>query len=248
MSDFLSGLVGVKNNTNRVSDSVDARRKRILDAKRRMAVKRDGTASSINRVSDSARPSTRGTAVKRASAVQGLTRKQDSASKIYMRRRQRIKDELAETETTEEAVEAVMEVLNAEVEENPEEVLNAAEDIVSAVLETVGDLLPEGGEDAGDGAGDGAGEPEGDEPEDDEVADSVQRRVVVRRKSVADARAKRAEVRPSRRAVVKDSEARKRALAAARRVRDARAKRAEVRSSRRAADSRMQRNVIRHRG
>lgn len=261
MSDFLKGLVEVKNDAKRVSDSAIARHKRILDAKRRMAVKRDGTASSINRVSDSARPSTRGM-VKRTLAVQGLTRKQDSASKSYMRLRQRIKDELAETETTEEAIEAAVNVLSEEVENAPAEVLNAAEDIISAVVEVVGDLLPEGGE----------GEPEGDadadadfEPEaDDEVADSA-RRAIVRRRGVADARklamirrrvkdglarrralAVKDNVRPSvRRSAVRDSEARRRALAAARRVRDARARRAAVRPSRRAADSRMSRRVVR---
>lgn len=257
MSDFLKGLVEVKNDTKRVSDSADARNKRILDAKRRMAVKRDGTASSINRVSDSARPATRGM-VKRTSAIQGLTRKQDSASKSYMRIRQRIKDELAETETTEEAIDAAVNVLNEEVNNDPAGVLNAAEDIISAVVEVVGDLLPEGGE---------GGEPEGEpEPEEEEenVADSA-RRAVVRRKGVADARKlamirRRVEdgltkrraavkdnaVRPSvrrsvaRRSSVSDSVARARRAAAARRVRDARA--------RRAADSRMQRNVVRRRG
>lgn len=271
MSDFLNGLVEVKNKANRVSDSAIARRKRILDAKRRMAVKRNGTASSINRVSDSARPSTRGMVAKRT--VQGLTRKQDSASKSYMRLRQRIKDELAETETTEEAIEAAVNVLSEEVENAPAEVLNAAEDIISAVVEVVGDLLPDGGE---------GGEPEGEpEPEEEEVADSARRRNVVRRKGVADARklamirrrvkdglakrralvtrraavkdnAVRPSARPSvRRSVahrssVSDSVARARAIAAARRVRDARVRRAAAaRPSRRAADSRMQRNVRR---
>lgn len=255
MSDFLKGLVEVKNDTKRVSDSADARNKRILDAKRRMAVKRDGTASSINRVSDSARPATRGM-VKRTSAIQGLTRKQDSASKMYMRIRQRIKDELAETETSEEAIDAAVSVLNEEVDNAPAEVLNAAEDIISAVVEVIGDLLPEDGEDAGEAEPDF--EPEAD---DEEVADSVRRRAIVRRKGVADSRklaiirkrvedgfAKRRTL--ARRAAVKDSAVRRsRALAAARRVRDARARRAAVRpSARRAADSRVSRNIVRRRG
>lgn len=256
MSDFLNGLVEVKNNTNRVSDSAVARHKRILDAKRRMAVKKDEKASSINRVSDSARPATRGM-VKRTSAIQGLTRKQDSASKSYMRTRQRIKDELSETETTEDAVNAVMAVLNENVEENPEEVLNAAEDIITAVLETVGDLLPEEGE--VENEPEAEPEYEGEEEGEDEVADSINRRNVVRRKGVADAR-KIAMIRKrvkdalarrkaiaERRESVKDSAVRRsRALAAARRVRDARAKRGVVRASvKRAADSRMQRTVSR---
>lgn len=265
MSEFLKGLVEVKNDTKRVSDSADARNKRILDAKRRMAAKRDGVASSINRVSDSVRPSTRGMVAKR-SAVQGLTRKQDSASKSYMRLRQRIKDEFAETETTEEAIDAAVNVLNEEVNNDPAGVLNAAEDIISAVVEVVGDLIPEGNE------GDNGGEPEGDFDEtDEEVADSVKRRNVVRRKGVADARklemirkrvkdglakrraleTRRAAVKdnathPSvrrsvaRRSSVSDSVARARAIAAARRVRDARAKREMARPSvRRAADSRV---------
>ena len=259
MSDFLNGLVEVKNNANRVSDSAVARNKRILDAKRRMAVKRNGTASSINRVSDSARPATRGM-VKRTSAIQGLTRKQDSASKMYMRIRQRIKDELAETETSEEAIDAAVSVLNEEVDNAPAEVLNAAEDIISAVVEVIGDLLPDGGEDAGEDAGEAEPdfEPEAD---DEEGADSVRRRAIVRRKGVADSRklaiirkrvedgfAKRRAL--ARRAAVKDSAVRRsRALAAARRVRDARARRAAVRpSARRAADSRVSRNIVRRRG
>lgn len=267
MSDFLKGLVEVKNDTKRVSDSAIARRKRILDAKRRMTEKRNGTASSINRVSDSVRPSTRGMVAKRT--VQGLTRKQDSASKSYMRLRQRIKDELADTETTEEAIDAAVNVLNEEANNDPASVLNAAEDIISAVVEVVGDLLPEGGE---------GGEPEGEPEEEEEVADSARRRNVVRRKGVADARklamirrrvkdglakrcaavkdnAVRPSARPSvrrsvaRRSSVSDSIARERRIAAARRVRDARARRAAAaRPSRRAADSRMQRNVVRRRG
>ena len=257
MSDFLNGLVEVKNNANRVSDSAVARNKRILDAKRRMAEKRNGTASSINRVSDSARPATRGM-VKRTSAIQGLTRKQDSASKSYMRIRQRIKDELAETETSEEAIEAAVNVLNEEADNAPAEVLNAAEDIITAVVEVIGDLLPDGGEDAGEAEPDF--EPD-EEADDEEVADSVRRRPIVRRKGVADSRklaiirkrvedglAKRRAL--ARRANVKDSAVRRsRALAAARRVRDARARRAAVRpSARRAADSRVSRNIVRRRG
>lgn len=257
MSDFLNGLVEVKNNTNRVSDSAVARHKRILDAKRRMAVKKDEKASSINRVSDSARPATRGM-VKRTSAIQGLTRKQDSASKSYMRTRQRIKDELSETETTEDAVNAVMAVLNENVEENPTEVLNAAEDIITAVLETVGDLLPEEGE--VENEPEAEPEYEGEEEGEDEVADSINRRNVVRRKGVADARkiamirkrvkdnalARRKAIAAGRESVKDSAVRRSRALAAARRVRDARAKRGVVRASeKRAADSRMQRTVSR---
>lgn len=260
MSDFLKGLVEVKNDTKRVSDSAVARNKRILDAKRRMAVKRDGTASSINRVSDSARPATRGM-VKRTSAIQGLTRKQDSASKMYMRIRQRIKDELAETETSEEAIEAAVGVLNEEVDNAPAEVLNAAEDIISAVVEVIGDLLPDGGEDAGEGEPEGEPDFDAEGGDDEEVADSVKRRAIVRRRGVADSRklaiirqrvkdglAKRRAL--ARRATVKDSAVRRsRALAAARRVRDARARRAAVRpSARRAADSRVSRNIVRRRG
>ena len=240
MSDFLNSLVEVKNGTKRVSDSLE-RRKRILDAKRRMAARKEEKedASSINRISDSARPTMRGTA-ERASAVQGLTRKQDSTSKSYFRLRKRIKDELAETETTEEAIQAAAEVLAEEVENNPQAAISAAEDVLSAVLETVSDLLPE---DAGD-------EAEGEN--DDEVADSVKRRSLVRRKGIADARRRvmtsprvkdamaRRRMAARRSAAVADAMAQRRAIAASRRVRDARA--------RRAADSQVNRSIIRRRG
>ena len=274
MSDFLNGLVEVQNKSNRVSDSAVVRRKRILDAKRRMDAKRNGDASGINRVSDSARPATRGMVTKR-STVQGLTRKQDSASKSYLRLRQRIKDELSETETTQEATEAVLNVLDEMVQDNPQNVVNASEDIISAVFEVIGELVPDDGNEGGEGGEEG-GEPEFDK--DEEVSDSIRRRNVVRRRGVADAR-KLAMIRRrikdglekrramSRRSTVNDSVVRRpsvakrptsvndsavrhsRALAAARRVRDARARREMARPSvRRAADSRMARRPISRKG
>lgn len=255
MSDFLNSLVEVKNGTKRVSDSLE-RRKRILDAKRRMAARKEEKedASSINRISDSARPTMRGTA-ERAFAVQGLTRKQDSTSKSYFRLRKRIKDELAETETTEEAIQAAAEVLAEEVENNPQAAISAAEDVLSAVLETVSDLLPEDAGDEAEGGDENFNEElpaEAEGEDDDEVADSVKRRSLVRRKGVADARRRamtsprvkdamaRRRMAARRSAAVADAMAQRRAIAASRRVRDARA--------RRAADSQVNRSIIRRRG
>lgn len=251
MSDFLNGLVEVKNGTKRVSDSLE-RRKRILDAKRRMAARRenaDENASSVNRISDSARPAMRGTAAKRAEAVQGLTKKQDSASKTYRRLRQRIKDEFAETETTGEAIEAAVSVLAEEAENNPEAILEAAEDVLSAAIEVVAEILPE------DEEAPAAEEelPAEAEEYEDEVSDSVNRRAIVRRRSVADAR-KRAMIARK----VKDAMARRRAIANRRTVSDASASRAraiaaarrirDARMRRRAADSRVNRPISRRRG
>jgi len=256
MSDFLNGLVEVKNGTKRVSDSLE-RRKRILDAKRRMAARRenadenaDENASSINnRISDSARPAMRGTA-KRASAVQGLTRKQDSASKTYRRLRQRIKDEFAETETTEEAIEAAVNVLAEEAENSPEAILEAAENVLSAAVDVIAEILPD---DADENVEAPAEEELPAEAEDfeDEVSDSVNRHSIVRRRNVADARrhamitrrvkdamARRRAVASRRHAVSDATASRARAIAAARRIRDARMRR-------RAADSRMNRPISR---
>ena len=236
----LKGLTNVGKIANkRVTDS-EIRRKKILDAKRRMALKRgENTTTGINRIGDSAKPTRtpmRGVAAKRVAASQ-LARKQDSRAKTYFALRKRIKDELEETETTEEAIEAAVNVMQEEAVENPADVIAAVVEVLSDVMDTLPSEGGEGGEDA-------PADDDFDEGGEDEVADSVRKRSVVRRRSVADAR-KRSAVR--RRSVadsrnraalrkrVLDALARKRA--AQKRIRDARV--------RKAGATRMGRRVVR---
>ena len=195
--------------TERVSDSAE-RRARILDAKRRMAERRANAeeGTKMNRISDSRTPM-RGVAAKRAAVAQGL-RKQDSAAKTYYALRKRIKDELAETESTEEAIETAIDIMNNEVEVSPADVLAAVVEVISEVADT----LPQGGE----GEGEGDAEDFGGE---EEVSDSL-KRGIVRRRNVSDS-ARRAAVRRR----VLDAMAKRRA--AARRVRDARVRAAQAR-------------------
>ena len=212
--------------TARVSDSAE-RRARILDAKRRMAEKRanaeNNEGTEENRISDSRIPM-RGIATKRVAAMQGLRKKQDSAAKTYFALRKRIKDELAETESTEEAIDAAIDIMNNEVEVAPQDVLAAVIEVISEVADT----LPQGD-------GEAAEESFEDEGGEEEVSDSL-KRGVVRRRTLSDS-AKRAAVRRR----VLDAMAKRRA--AARRVRDARL-RAEENGVARRADSR---KVIRRR-
>lgn len=241
----LKGLTEVGKIANkRVTDS-EIRRKRISDAKRRMAMKRGESATSLNRIGDSAKPSRspmRGGMAKRVAASQ-MARKQDSRAKTYFALRKRIKDELEETETTEEAIEAAVSVLEESVAENPADVVAAVVEVLSDVMDT----LPTEGEAGADE------EPADDEDfggEEEEVSDSLRnrrvvrrggiadsrKRSVVRRRSVADARKrpiarKRGVVADSRnraalRREVLDSLARKRA--AQKRIRDARVRRADA--------------------
>ena len=193
--------------TERVSDSAE-RRARILDAKRRMAERRaNAEGTKENRISDSRTPM-RGVAAKRAAVAQGL-RKQDSVAKTYYALRKRIKDELAETESTEEAIDAAIDIMNNEVEVAPQDVLAAVIEVISEVADT----LPSSEEVAEEGTVEEAYEDEAGE----EVSDSLKRNVI-RRRNVSDS-ARRAAVRRR----VLDAMAKRRA--AARRVRDARAKR-----------------------
>lgn len=241
----LKGLPEVGKIANkRVTDS-EIRRKRISDAKRRMAMKRGESATSLNRIGDSAKPSRspmRGGMAKRVVASQ-MARKQDSRAKTYFALRKRIKDELEETETTEEAIDAAVSVLEENVAENPADVVAAVVEVLSDVMDT----LPSEGEAGADE------EPADDEDfggEEEEVSDSLRnrrvvrrggiadsrKRSVVRRRSVADARKrpiarKRGVVADSRkraalRREVLDSLARKRA--AQKRIRDARVRRADA--------------------
>lgn len=195
--------------TERVSDSAE-RRARILDAKRRMAERRanaeEGTKEE-NRISDSRTPM-RGVAAKRAAVAQGL-RKQDSVAKTFYALRKRIKDELAETESTEEAIDAAIDIMNNEVEVAPQDVLAAVIEVISEVADT----LPSSEEVAEEGTVEEAYEDEAGE----EVSDSL-KRDVIRRRDVSDSARREA----TRRRVL-DAMAKRRA--AARRVRDARAKR-----------------------
>lgn len=225
---------GRKAQTAAVSDSV-IRRKRILDAKRRMAARReerDEDAPRVNRIGDSARPTRtpmRGIAAERVSAMQGLRRKQDSAAKSFYALRKRIKDELAETETKEEAIETAVAIMEENVEVAPQDVLAAVVDVISEVIDT----LPEGN---GDAAEESYDEDGGDyEDEGEEVADSRMPRSIVRRRTADSAR--RAEIR--RRVL----DAMKRRDAAARRVRDARIRRAGVARRSVVSDAAMQRRT-----
>lgn len=207
----------------RVTDS-EIRKQRILDAKAKMAEKRgeEATGEKLNRIGDSARPTRtpmRGVAQKRAVATQA--RMQDSRAKSYFALRKRIKDELEETESTEDAIEAAVNVMQEEAVENPA-------DVIAAVVEVLGDVmdtLPEGDGEAAEGGDDDYA----DEYE-DEVSDSLRKRQVIRRNTVADAR-KRSAVADSRKRAelrkrVLDALARKRA--AQKRIRDARERRAGV--------------------
>lgn len=213
---------------SRVSDSAD-RRARIMDARRRMAERRANAESNAesneegtktNRISDSRTPM-RGIAAKRAAAMQGLRKKQDSAAKTYYALRKRIKDELSETESTDEAIETAIDIMNNEVEVSPADVLAAVVEVISEVADT----LPQGDGGAADDELPAEDFDEGDE----EVSDSLRRRAVVRRRMSDSAR--RAAIRRR----VLDAAARRRA--AARRIRDARARRASVLAARRKADS-----------
>lgn len=214
----------------RVTDS-EIRKQRILDAKAKMAEKRgeEATGEKLNRIGDSARPTRtpmRGVAQRRAVATQA--RMQDSRAKSYFALRKRIKDELEETESTEDAIEAAVNVMQEEAVENPA-------DVIAAVVEVLGDVmdtLPEGD---GEAAEEGGADDYADEYE-DEVSDSLRKRQVIRRNTVADAR-KRVALR--KRSAVADSrkraELRKRVLdalarkrAAQKRIRDARERRAGV--------------------
>ena len=235
----LKGLTSVGKIANkRVTDS-EIRRKKILDAKRRMALKRGDETTGINRIGDSAKPTRtpmRGGMAKRVAASQ-FARKQDSRAKTYFALRKRIKDELEETETTEEAIEAAVNVMQEEAVENPADVIAAVVEVLSDVMDTLPSEGGEGGEDA-------PADDDFDEGGEDEVADSVRKRSVVRRRSVADAR-KRSAVR--RRSVadsrnraalrkrVLDALARKRA--AQKRIRDARVRKADA--------TRMDKRVVR---
>lgn len=213
----------------RVTDS-EIRKQRILDAKRKMAEKRgeEATGEKLNRIGDSARPTRtpmRGVAQRRAVATQA--RMQDSRAKSYFALRKRIKDELEETESTEDAIDAAVNIMEEEVDANPK-------DVIAAVVEVLGDVmdtLPEGAGEAAEGGDDDYA----DEYE-DEVSDSLRKRQVVRRNTVSDAR-KRVALR--KRSAVADSrkraELRKRVLdalarkrAAQKRIRDARVRRAGV--------------------
>lgn len=226
----------------RVTDS-EIRKQRILDAKRKMAEKRGGeaTGEKLNRIGDSARPTRtpmRGVAQRRAVATQA--RMQDSRAKSYFALRKRIKDELEETESTEDAIEAAVNVMQEEAVENPA-------DVIAAVVEVLGDVmdtLPEGDGEAAEGGDDDYADE--DFGGDEEVSDSLRKRQVVRRRSVADAR-KRVALR--KRSAVADSrkraELRKRVLdalarkrAAQKRIRDARVRRAGV-TRRAVADNRV---------
>ena len=236
----LKGLTNVGKIANkRVTDS-EIRRKKILDAKRRMALKRgETTTTGINRIGDSAKPTRtpmRGGMAKRVAASQ-LARKQDSRAKTYFALRKRIKDELEETETTEEAIEAAVNVMQEEAVENPADVIAAVVEVLSDVMDTLPSEGGEGGEDA-------PADEDFDEGGEDEVADSVRKRSVVRRRSVADARkrsvVRRRSVADSRnraalRKRVLDALARKRA--AQKRIRDARVRKADA--------TRMGRRVVR---
>ena len=197
--------------TERVSDSAE-RRARILDAKRRMAERRANAENGTeeNRISDSRTPM-RGVAAKRAAVAQGL-RKQDSVAKTFYALRKRIKDELAETESTEEAIDAAIDIMNNEVEVAPQDVLAAVIEVISEVADT----LPSADEVAEEGTVEEAYEDEGPAGE-EEVSDSLKRNVI-RRRNVSDSARREA----TRRRVL-DAMAKRRA--AARRVRDARAKR-----------------------
>lgn len=208
----------------RVTDS-EIRKQRILDAKAKMAEKRgeEATGEKLNRIGDSARPTRtpmRGVAQRRAVATQA--RMQDSRAKSYFALRKRIKDELEETESTEDAIEAAVNVMQEEAVENPA-------DVIAAVVEVLGDVmdtLPEGD---GEAAEEGGADDYADEYE-DEVSDSLRKRQVIRRNTVADAR-KRSAVADSRKRAelrkrVLDALARKRA--AQKRIRDARERKAGV--------------------
>ena len=199
--------------TERVSDSAE-RRARILDAKRRMAERRanaeEGTKEE-NRISDSRTPM-RGVAAKRAAVAQGL-RKQDSVAKTFYALRKRIKDELAETESTEEAIDAAIDIMNNEVEVAPQDVLAAVIEVISEVADT----LPSSEEVAEEVAEEGTVEEAYEDEAGEEVSDSL-KRDVIRRRDVSDSARREA----TRRRVL-DAMAKRRA--AARRVRDARAKR-----------------------
>jgi len=245
------GNVGMIAN-RRVTDSEIRQRQRILDAKRRMAERNkvqdneekneEPNASINNRISDSARNRQlmRGAEARRAATAQ--TRTQDSRAKSYFALRKRIKDELEETESTEEAIEAAVNVLQEEATAAPEDVLAAVVEVLSDVVDTMpaseaSEELP-AEEDNYD---------EYDETEDEEVADSLRRRQLIRRNVVADAR-ERAMLRKRDKSAITDSrkrvEERKRVLdalarkrAAAKRIRDAR----EHRESAMGAKNRMMR-------
>lgn len=243
----LKGLTEVGKIANkRVTDS-EIRRKRISDAKRRMALKRGETTTGINRIGDSAKPSRtpmRGGMAKRVAASQ-MARKQDSRAKTYFALRKRIKDELEETETTEEAIDAAVNVLQESAPENPADVVAAVVEVLSDVMDT----LPTSDEGAGDDAGDDDYADEDFADEEEEVSDSLRRRSVVRsgisdarkrslvrKRGVADARKrpiarKRGVVADSRKRAelrerVLDALARKRA--AQKRIRDARVRKADA--------------------
>ena len=247
----LKGLMEVGKIANkRVSDS-EIRRKRILDAKAKMAEKRgenkeeNATSEKLNRIGDSARPSRtpmRGVAAKRVAASQ-LARKQDSRAKSYFALRKRIKDELEETESTEEAIEAAVNVMQEEAVENPADVIAAVVEVLSDVMDT---LPAEGGEAAEGGDEDYADEDFGG---DEEVSDSLRKRQVVRRRSVADAR-KRMALR--KRSVVADSrkraELRKRVLDALARKRAAQKRIRDARMRKTVADSRVANKRLVRRG
>lgn len=248
----LKGLTEVGKIANRRVTDSEIRRKRISDAKRRMAMKRGVSATGINRISDSAKPSRslmRGASAKRVAASQ-LARKQDSRAKTYFALRKRIKDELEDTETTDEAIEAAVNVLQENAMENPADIVAAVVEVLSDVVDTLPTETADGGDE------DGADE-DLDEGGEEEVSDSVRRRSV-RRRSVADARKRtlvrrrsavadsRKRVAVRRRSAVADSRQkavlRKRVLdalarkrAAQKRIRDARIRKAGV--------SRMSRNV-----
>lgn len=219
----------------RVTDS-EIRKQRILDAKRKMAEKRGEkttdektTDEKLDRIGDSARPTRtpmRGVAQRRAVATQA--RMQDSRAKSYFALRKRIKDELEETESTEDAIEAAQNIMEEEVDVNPKDVLAAVVEVLGDVMDT----LPEG---EGEVAEEGDADDYADEYE-DEVSDSLRKRQVIRRNTVADAN-KRVALR--KRSAVADSrkraELRKRVLdalarkrAAQKRIRDARERRADV--------------------
>lgn len=206
----LKGLTEVGKIANRRVTDSEIRRKRIIDAKRRMAVKRgeEATGEKFNRIGDSARPTRtpmRGVSAKRVAASQ-LARKQDSRAKTYFALRKRIKDELEDTETTEEAIEAAVNVLQESAPENPVDVVAAVVEVLSDVIDTLPAETAEGGDE------DGADE-DFDEDGGEEVSDS-RKRQVIRRGSVADSR-KRSLVR---RGSVADSRNRPRPIACKRSV------------------------------
>lgn len=220
---------------SRMSDSA-IRRKRIMDAKRRMAEKRGENLKeaprSVNRIGDSAQPSVsrqpmRGVAKRRAVATQGLSRKQDSRAKTYFAVRKRIKDELEDTESTDEAIDVVLNEI-----ENTQDLANAA-DIAAAAVEVLCDLIDSNPTtDANEEEGEYAEE---DDYAEEEVSDSLRKRQLVRRKGISDARKKaiakkrfadNARRRAEMKEKVADAIARKRAIRES--ITDARMRKANV--------------------